>query len=423
MIDPKSAPKLPLVSPDPTKNGNLKTIGHAIGSAVGSAVGTGLDRAIGTVGTLGSRFGNLIGLWSQTGQDTPGTAAGIEGLASGGEPPKDVRIRVIDYGERNTVDRTLSSIAELLETPQAPDTHARWINLDGLHPHVIRQMQAAYNLHTLAAEDILHAVQRPRVDTYDDHLVAFVRMLRLLDGRLHSEQVALFLAEGHLISFQETPGDVWEPIRKRLHTPGTRLRSQGADFLLYALLDALVDHGFPVLESYGTALEGLEAEVMRRPTPQVLGRIYSIKRELGLIRRVVWPLREVVDNLARTEDSRVKAMTQTYLGDVREHAVRLVEIAELHRELASGAMDLYMSVTSNRMNEVMKVLTIISTIFIPLSFIAGLYGMNFNPELSPYNMPETQWVWGYPFALGLMAVIGLALVVYFYRRGWLSRDI
>jgi len=247
-------------------------------------------------------------------------------------------------------------------------------------------------------------------------------MLRMVDGHLHSEQVTLFLFEGTLLTFQEATGDVWEPIRRRLNQPGARLRSQGADFLLYALLDSLVDHGFPVLETYGNALEELEVEVLGRATPSVLARIYGIKRELGMIRRVVWPLREVADTLARGDHARIGAMARTYLKDVREHAMRLVEIAELHRELASGTMDLYMSVTSNRMNEVMKVLTIIATIFIPLSFIAGVYGMNFNPDVSPLNMPETQWIWGYPFALGLMAVVGLTFVGYFYRRGWFGGD-
>ncbi len=408
---------------------NKRVENKTIGGAIGSAVGTSIDRALGSVGSLGhhvgslgQHFGNLIGLGRSSREDTPGAAAGIEGHAGANQAPKEYRIRVIDYGEETTVDHTCTSVDELLQTPRDPNTHTRWINLDGLHPQVVATMKQAYNLHTLAAEDILHAIQRPRVDVYDDHLVAFVRMLRLIDGHLHSEQVALFLADGHLISFQETPGDVWEPIRRRLHTQGARLRSQGADFLLYALLDALIDHGFPVLEGYGTALEGLEAEVMRRATPMVLARIYGIKRELGMLRRVVWPLREVVDTLARSEDPRIQPMTRTYLGDVREHAIRLVEIAELHRELASGTMDLYMSVTSNRMNEIMKVLTIIATIFIPLSFIAGVYGMNFNAETSPYNMPETQWPWGYAFALGLMAAVALVLIVYFYRRGWLGRD-
>ncbi|MGB1017145.1 MAG: magnesium/cobalt transporter CorA, partial [Nannocystaceae bacterium] len=368
-----------------------------IGVAIGAALGTSIDRALGRVGSIGSRLRNAVGLQTR-GEDRPGAVAGIEGFVDNANlPDPPVAIQVIDYGEGDVVTHRFETVDALLACPRAEKTQTRWINVDGLHSRVVARMQKEFRLHTLAAEDVLHAVQRPRIDDYDEHLVAFVRMLRMDEGHLHSEQVTLFLSEGTLLTFQEATGDVWEPIRRRLHQPGARLRSQGADFLLYALLDALVDHGFPVLETYGTALEELEVEVLGRATPSVLARIYGIKRELGMIRRVVWPLREVVDTLARGEDARIGAMTRTYLKDVREHAMRLVEITELHRELASGTMDLYMSVTSNRMNEVMKVLTIISTIFIPLSFIAGVYGMNFNPEVSPLNMPETQWVWGYPF--------------------------
>jgi len=401
------------------KNG---TDGPTIGVAIGNVLGTSIDRALGQVGSIGSRLRNAIGLQTQ-GEDRPGEVAGIEGFVDDASLPEpEVVFHVIDYGEDEVVTHRFETVDALLACARAENTRTRWINVDGLHPRVVARLQKEFGLHTLAAEDVLHAVQRPRIDDYEGHLVAFVRMLRMLDGHLHSEQVTLFLSEGTLLTFQEATGDVWEPIRRRIHTPGARVRSHGADFLLYALLDALVDHGFPVLETYGTALEELEVEVLGRSTPSVLARIYGIKRELGMIRRVVWPLREVVDTLARGEDPRIGAMASTYLKDVREHAMRLVEIAELHRELASGTMDLYMSVTSNRMNEVMKVLTIIATIFIPLSFIAGVYGMNFNPEVSPLNMPETQWIWGYPFALGLMGAVGLAFVAYFYRRGWFGRD-
>ena len=297
----------------------------------------------------------------------------------------------------------------------------RWINVDGLHPWVVKQFVDALGFHTLAAEDTLHVPQRPKTEVYDDHLFLSARMLRLHEDALSVEQVSFFLKGGLLVTFQEEAdqthhGDVWGPVRKRLKPRDSRIRNSGADYLLYALIDALVDHCFPVLEHYGDRLEDLEPQVIADPSPKLISEIYAIKRELALLRRVLWPTREMVSLLQAETTPQVQPETKLFLRDAMEHCVQLVEIIETFRDLTSSLTDLHMSAVSNRMNEVMKFLTMMGTIFIPITFLAGIYGMNFE------YIPELHHRYAYPVFWGICVVITAVLLGWFYKKGWIGGD-
>ena len=304
-----------------------------------------------------------------------------------------------------------------LAEPKPDWVKVRWINVDSLHPFVVNQLREAFGIHTLAAGKVdLNTPQRPKLETYENHLFIVVRMLMLREERLLNQQVSLFLFPGLLITLQEAPGDVWDPIRQRLQKIGSRLRTNDASYLLYALLDAVVDHCFPILENYGEILERLEAEILENPSPRAQQRLHGIKRELSLLRRVVWPLREVVNELHRDETEEISQPVKAYMRDVYDHAVQVMDIVETYREMAAGLNDLYMSAVGNRMNEIMKVLTIMASFFIPITFVAGVYGMNFE------NIPELHWKYSYPLFWVICLTIVAALLVYFYRKGWLRRQ-
>ena len=385
---------------------------------VGAAVGRAADRVIGGAGqALGAGLAPPVGRRASTARPPPGTAAGLEHAARDAiqEPPAPgaVPIRVIDYSEHQVQERAAGAVQEVLDEPIADWVSVRWIDVQGLHPYVIDQLRQAYGLHSLAAEDVLHVPQRPRAEPYDDQLFVTLRMLQLDGRRLQAEQVCLFLLPRVVVSFQERPGDVWEPIRQRIRLPQGRLRERDASFLAYALTDAVVDHCYPLLEHYGEVLEELEDEVMAAAEPDLLRTLQGIRRELMAIRKALWPTRELLDVLIRRDGHSLPDLTVTYLRDVHGHAVQLLDVVEAHRELCSSLGDLYMSVISNRMNEVMKILTIISTLFIPITFLAGVYGMNFK------YLPELEVPWAYGVFWGVCAAVTAALLVFFRRRGWL----
>ncbi|MEX2365395.1 MAG: magnesium/cobalt transporter CorA, partial [Pseudohongiellaceae bacterium] len=393
----------------------------AIGFAVGT-VGRGVD-------LLGSAL-RLPGIYKDTPQHqqpvVPGQRPGIEHLQDINTPPApgSVSISYIDYGPEGLESGTTGDVDTFLNTPKPDGAKARWINVNSLHPYVVNRFRQHFGFHTLTAEDVLHVPQRPRTEFFDDHLFVVTRMLQLKksegqtnaysDVALDAEQVSLFLFDNVLITFQEKDQDVWQPIRERLQQGSTRMRSNGSGYLLYALLDAVVDHCFPVLEQYGNILEDLELIALEKPTPEVLHRIHSVKRELALLRRIVWPMREVVDQLYREEEGHINDTTRPFLRDVYEHTIQIVEIIESYREMASGLTDLYMSAVSNRMNEIMKVLTIMASVFIPLTFIAGVYGMNFEV------MPELAIPWAYPLVWCSFIVLTAGLLYYFRRKGWIG---
>ncbi|MBS2037594.1 magnesium/cobalt transporter CorA [bacterium] len=296
-----------------------------------------------------------------------------------------------------------------------------WVNVDGLgDSYVVGELGRIFNLHKLALEDVVHGNQRPKVDIYEGHLFISLRMLYRHEGRVETEQLSLFLGPDFLISFQEgIPGDCFNPLRERLRKEGTRLRGARADFLAYSLIDAVIDAYFPFLEDLGEQLEHLEDRVMTDPCREVVQEIHNVKRDLLVVRRAVWPLREAINPLLRDETPLVCHETRVFLRDAYDHCIQVVDLLETYRDLGSSLMDIYLSSISNKMNEVMKVLTIITTIFVPLTFVAGVYGMNFNTEKSPWNMPELNTYYGYPLCWLVMLTIAGVEIFYFWRKGWI----
>lgn len=347
---------------------------------------------------------------------TPGSAPGIESIAGVNEPPAAgvVRIQCTDYGPERVETREATDLAAFFAQPRAAWCRVRWLNVDGLHPHVVNQLRQELKFHTLAAEDVLRIPQRPKLEAYEGHLFIVARMLSLQEKALATEQVSFFLFENTLLTFQERVGDVWDPIRQRLQNPGSRLRTFETSYLLYALLDAVVDHCFPILEAYGDQLEELELEITDNPTPQVQRRLHGLKRELAALRRVIWPLREVLNALYHDDTAGISPAVKTYLRDVADHTIQVMDIVDSCREMAASLNDLYMSAVSNRMNEVMKVLTIMASFFIPITFVAGVYGMNFD------ELPELHWKYSYVMFWAICLCITVSLAVFFVRKGWIN---
>jgi len=321
----------------------------------------------------------------------------------------------LDYGPEGCSTRAGTDLEVLLAEPRPAHSRVRWININGLHPWVVNRLRQVFAFHTLAAEDVLRTPQRPKIETYDNCLFIVVRMMMLKEGRLVSEQVSLFLFDDVVLTFQEEEGDVWDPIRQRIEKTGVRIRSQGAAYLLYALLDAVVDHCFPILEQFGEQLEALEKEVMDNATPECQRRILAAKRDLSMLRRVLWPLREIANELHSEKNEDIPTEVKAFMRDVYDHTIQVMDILETCREMAAGLNDLYMSVVSNRMNEIMKVLTIMASFFIPITFVAGVYGMNFE------FIPELHWKYSYLVFWSICLTIVIGLLVYFWRRGWIGR--
>ncbi len=329
-------------------------------------------------------------------------------------------IKVIAYGPDGIAERTVGQAEDVREFVGVwPVT---WVNVDGLGDAAsIAGLGALFNLHVLALEDVINVHQRAKVEQYPDYYFIVGRMVEI-NQRVETEQLSLFLGKNFVVTFQELPGDCFDPVRARIRKAGGRIRNAGPDYLAYALVDAFVDHYFPVLEKYGEQLEALEDEVILNPLRGAITRIHEVKRDLLTLRRAAWPLREVLTTLYRESTPLITQETRLYLRDCYDHTVQIIDLLENYRDIASSLTDVYLSSVSNRMNEVMKVLTIFTTIFIPLTLIAGIYGMNFNTAQSPLNMPELNWYWGYPFALGLMALLATVMLIYFGRKGWLTSD-
>jgi magnesium transporter len=392
-----------------------RRLGHAFDATVGSALGAASHALTSTL--------KLTGLSSRHRPDDgpplaqPGSIPGLEGFADRNTPPPPgtVQLTVHDFGPDTLNVHQPGSLEALLAQPRPESAHVRWVNVDGLHPWVVKQFVDAFGFHTLAAEDTLQVPQRPKAEAYDDHLFVVVRMMRLAGEELSAEQVSMFLKDGLLVTFQEHGGDVWDPVRHRLQAKGSRIRRAGADYLMYALVDAVTDHCFPVLERFGDILEDLEPVVIEDPSPKLIAHIYGIKRELSLLRRVLWPTRETVNTLMEETTPFVTAETKIFLRDVQEHCVQLVEIIETFRDMTASLTDLHMSAVSNRMNEVMKFLTIMGTIFIPITFLAGIYGMNFA------HIPELGYEHAYPVFWIVCIAITIALLGWFYKKGWIGR--
>ena len=296
-----------------------------------------------------------------------------------------------------------------------------WIQVNGqADPDTLRNLGDLFDLHDLALEDVLNTGQRPKLELYDDQLFIIAAM-PLFDGEnLEVVQISLFVGHNYLICLCPLDEDPFEPVRKRMRQPNNRrFATRQIDYLLYALLDLITDSAFPVLEQFGYQLEEMETELLENPNQRILTQIHGLKRELLLLRRVLWPQREMLTSLMRTDDPLITADTQVYVRDCHDHSVQIIELLESFREMATSMLDIYLSSISQRTNETMRVLTIIATIFIPLTFVVGVYGMNFEHPDSPWAMPELGWYFGYPMVWGVMIAITSGLLWFFKRRGWM----
>ncbi|MBN2170583.1 MAG: magnesium/cobalt transporter CorA [Candidatus Krumholzibacteriota bacterium] len=345
----------------------------------------------------------------------PGASPGTLAVDPQAPPP---RLRLVAYGPDELHEEEIAD-PEALRAWRGR-LPVVWVNVDGLGDvELLARLGAVFGLHQLALEDVVHVPQRPKLEAYGDQLFVVLRQSRS-HGQLDTEQFSLFLGPGFVLSFQEREGDSLEPVRERLRKGRPRMRNGGPDYLAYSILDAVVDGFFPLLEGYGGQLEELEEEVLSNPEADVVSRLHLVKHDLVSLRRYAWPMRDALGALSREDSPLLEEGTRLFLRDCHDHAVQFLDLVETYRDVSSGLIDLYLSSISNRMNEVMKVLTIIATVFIPLGFIAGLYGMNFNTELSPWNLPELNWRFGYPFALGVMAATAVVMLIYFRRKGWLG---
>ncbi len=290
-----------------------------------------------------------------------------------------------------------------------------WINVDGLgDAATLQAVGDIFGLHPLALEDVVNVQQRPKVETYEHCVFVVLRMVVLGEA---SDQMSLFFGKDFVLTFQERAGDCFSNVRAWLRKQDTPVRQRKVDFLAYSLIDALIDHYFPLLETIGERVEDLQTEVVTHPDSSMVVSITHIKRDLLRMRRAIWPLRDELSVLTRN-GAFLNGDTSTYLRDCYDHTLLLIDTVETLRDITNSLMDAYLSAVSNRMNEIMKTLTIIATIFIPLTFVAGVYGMNFNPAVSPYNMPELNWYWGYPAAWAVMGFVGLASTGFMWHKGW-----
>ncbi len=331
------------------------------------------------------------------------------------EKPK---ITIIDYDEQHYQEAEVKAAAECFVFKEKPTV--TWINIDGLHQiDILEKLGACYGIHPLVLEDIL-SDQRPKIEDYDDYIFIVLKMLYynengdedLGDSKIDFDQVSIILGPNFIISFKEKEVDVFNPLRDRLRTSKGRIRKQGADYLAYSMIDAIVDHYFVIMEKLGDRFEDLEDAVVANPEPGILPDIYNLKRDMLFLRKSVWPLREAISKMQRMDSHLVSEATKIYLRDVYDHTIQVIENIETFRDMSASLLETYLSSLSNKLNEVIKVLTIISTIFIPLTFLAGLYGMNFR------YMPELESTWGYPAVLILMMLVVVTMLTYFRKKGW-----
>jgi magnesium transporter len=333
-------------------------------------------------------------------------------------------IELIEYDRASQKATKLTKIDEVFGCRD--NELVSWVNIGGLGDvPMFERMAEHFHLHPLAIEDVFHTSQRPKVEDYPGHLFIVTQMVYADDktGEVCAEQVSMFLGKNILISIQEEPDqDVFEPVRHRIVGGNEEIRGGGADYLAYALLDAVTDHFFPLLESVGESLEDLESELLSNPTKRSLEKLHHLKRTLLLLRRVAWPQRELLNALQRDQTGLITPPTKIYLRDCYDHLVQIMDIIENYREMASSLMDIYLSAISIRTNDIMRVLTVISAIFIPLTFLAGVYGMNFDPNAGPLSMPELKKPYGYIICVAVMALIACGQLLFFWRKGWLKKD-
>ncbi|MEA3293517.1 MAG: magnesium/cobalt transporter CorA [Euryarchaeota archaeon] len=324
------------------------------------------------------------------------------------------RITIIDYDETQFQERELETIEESF--PFKDTSTITWINIDGLHQlEIIEKIGKHFNIHPLVLEDITNTEQRPKMEDFDDYLFLILKMICFeeKDKRIKVEQVGLILGPNFVISFREEEGNIFDPVRQRIISKKGRIRKKGADYLAYALIDVIVDSYFLIIERIGDQIEDLEEDLMDGPRQETMQAIHSLKREMLQFRKSVWPLQEIISRLERGESDMFNESTEIYLKDVHDHTIHVIDTLEIFHDMLSGLLDLYISSISNKINQIMKVLMIIATIFIPLTFIAGVYGMNFK------YMPELDWRYGYPMVLLVMFITGVGIIIYARKKRWL----
>jgi len=325
-----------------------------------------------------------------------------------------VRITYMDYDEQHFQEKQGALVEECF--PFKDTSTTTWINIDGIDEiPIIEKIGKAYDLHPLILEDIVTVGQRPKFDNYDKYAYIVLKMLtyNYATYTIGSEQMSIVFGTNFVLSFQEEVGDIFGPIRDRIRQAKGRVRKMGADYLAYSLIDAIVDSYFGILEKIGERIESLEDELLEQPSEDLLRQIHALKREMMSLRRSVWPMRELISAMQRDESPLICDQTRIYLRDVYDHTIQIIDAIEGFRDIVGGMLDIYLSSISNRTNAIMKVLTMIATIFIPLTFVSGVYGMNFE------HMPEIKWRWGYPMVLLVMATVGGIMVTYFRRKKWL----
>lgn len=393
-----------------------------IGRRVGGAIGGAFDSVFHHVGSAtrlvetvfrSARSAPAVNIYR-----APGLAPGLEHNPGIARPPEPglVKIFCLDYGQELLEERVVS--LEELDTLPRPDwVKVRWLRVEGLHPYVVNRFRTLFGFHTLPAEDVLDVPQRARAQGYDEegHLFVVTQMLVTAgDQEMQAQQISMFVRPELVVSFQERPSPIWEPLYARIRKVGnTRFRRFAGDFLAYAMLDVIMDHCYLVLERYGTQLETLEEQVLMEQGPQLLQRLHWVRRELAVLRRLLWPTRELLTELCREDQSYITPSTRSFLADVRDHCAQLIDMLETFRDLSANLTDLHLSLSSHRMSNVMHVLTLFSVFFIPMTFLAGVFGMNF--ERLPGAAAPDGFEW---FCLACL-VIGLGLIWFFRRKRWL----
>ncbi len=345
---------------------------------------------------------------SQKAGQPPGTLLHI-----GQEYDRATRIVLIDYTATQFQERIIENIEDIL--PFRDSQSVTWINVDGLHDtSTIEKIGNHFGLHPLIQEDIVNTEQRPKIEDFGSYIFIVLRMLKYDEKRqdIKNEQVSLVLGNNFVLSFQEDVGDVWDSLRDRIRHSKGHIRKEGPDYLTYSLMDAIVDNYFIILEKAGENIEDIEEKLIVAPTKETLPAIYHIKREMLVLRKAVWPLRELANTLGHDENPLIKDTTRIYVRDINDHAIQVIDTIENYRDMISTLVDVYLSSVSNRLNEIMKVLTILSSIFIPLTFIVGIYGMNF------VHMPELGLAWTYPVLLVSMALVAITMLIYFKHKKW-----
>lgn len=349
----------------------------------------------------------------------PGAAPGTV-VHVGEQRVKDVTITIIDYSEDHVDSLVIASIKDC--KPYLENPSKTWIKVEGLHDiEKLKSIWSYFNLHPLIQEDIVNTHQRPKVEQYENCIFVVMRMLQYSEEHqaIDSEQISIILGSNYVLSFQETDRSAFHPVIERLKILKSRIRTLGPDYLAYTLIDNVTDHYFSLLNALGEQLEITEDALMDDPDEDTFQQIHSLRKQVIFTRKSIWPTRDMLNSIIRDDSELINESTKIYLRDVYDHMIQIIDNIENYRDIILGMHDMYMSHVSNRMNEVMKVLTIIATIFIPLTFIAGIYGMNFNTEISPYNMPELSWYYGYPIFLGIMIVVAALMVIYFKRKDWI----